>query len=234
MIKKQLDKMLFIDIETAGGYKDLETLKKENPTLATIFSRYQYWFKDRFSDIENSDEETVYLKKSALIPEFGRIVCVSFGLMKDSEFKVSSYYGYNEKDILVKLQKLLKRAEELDMFLVGHNIEKFDAHYISTRMVINGIEPPKILPDENSKPWETKLLDTKKIWQRSQYNSLSSLDLLCTVLDVDSPKVGEVVGDMVHENFWKYTDYSMQEIVEYCERDVVAVRDIVVKLQNLK
>lgn len=233
MIKHDLSKMLFIDIETAGLEKDFNSLSEKQPRVADVFLKSIDWFGERFRDLNGlTDPHEVFAKKSALIPEFSRIVCFSFGLMKDGEFVVNSYYGQNESDILKKAKKVLERATELDLFLIGHNIEKFDVPYLATRMVINSIEPPKILPDESVKPWETKLIDTKKIWQRNNYSALSSLELICSVLDIDSPKEGDVTGANLHENFW-YKN-NLTEIKEYCEKDVKALFDIVSKLKSLK
>ncbi len=54
---------------------------------------------------------------------------------------------------------------------------------------------------------------------------------MCTVLDIDSPKNGDVKGDNVTTNYWAG---NHEEIKEYCEKDVKALVDIITKLNNLK
>lgn len=234
MIKVDLDKMLFIDIETVGIEKDFQTLTGKRPMLAYTFSKYLDWFQGRFPELGgDKDVEFMFKDKSALFPEFGRIVCFSFGLFKDGQFVVNSYADTDESDILRKAKKVLERAEELNMFLVGHNIKKFDVPYIANRMVINDIDPPKILPDDSVKPWETRLIDTKEVWQRNNYSALASLDLVCVCLGIDSPKNGEVFGSNLHDYYWSNTQ-PQKEIKEYCEKDVLAVYHIINKLKSLK
>ena len=234
MIKQDLDKMLFIDIETVGIEKDYETLLEKRPLLAHSFSKYLDYFQKRFPEMgEHVTSDFVFYDKSALFPEFGRIACFSFGLIKDGEFVVNSYADTNEVDIIRKIKKVLERAETLGMYLVGHNIKKFDVPYIANRMVINDIEPPKILPDDSVKPWETRLIDTKEIWQRSNYSALASLDLICISLGIDSTKNGEVFGSNLHDFYWKGSE-SIPAIKEYCEKDVLAVYQIINKLKSLK
>jgi hypothetical protein len=54
-----------------------------------------------------------------------------------------------------------------------------------------------LFPSHETKPWGMRVLDTKDVWQFGNNWSLSSLDLMCSVLDVDSPKNGDVKGDNV-------------------------------------
>ena len=61
--------------------------------------------------------------------------------------------------------------------------------------------------------------------------SIGSLDLMCTVLNIDSPKNGDVKGGNVTTNYW---EGNHEEIKEYCEKDVKALVDIITKLNNLK
>ena len=50
-------------------------------------------------------------------------------------------------------------------------------------------------------------------------------------MGVDSPKNGDVKGDNVTSNFW---GGNVKEIAEYCEKDVKALIDIMMKLDNLE
>lgn len=241
MIKQNLDKLLFVDVETAGISSSYYSFENEYPVLHKMFGRYQDYLVKRFPEVESGTLPHLY-SKAALIPEFGRVVCISFGILKETpsptedgvfvkNFIINSYAEESEHSILVKFKKVLERAHDLGFSLVGHNIKKFDVPFISTRMLINGISLPQILPSPDTKPWESKLIDTKELWQFGNFNALSSLDLICATLNIDSPKVGEVVGEHVHNNFW---NGNIGEIVKYCEKDVKALYDIVNYLKNLK
>jgi hypothetical protein len=99
-------------------------------------------------------------------------------------------------------------------------------------MVINGILPPKILPSYDTKPWEIKAIDTREIWQFGQYASISTLDLMCGVMGVESSKSDEMDGSMVHEVFWN--ENNLEKINTYCEKDVKVLYEFINKILTLK
>jgi predicted PolB exonuclease-like 3'-5' exonuclease len=129
-------------------------------------------------------------------------------------------------------QTLLERCGKLGFYLCGHNLKNFDIPMLAKRMVINGLLPPSILPSYDTKPWEIKAIDTKEIWQFGSYTSIGSLDLMCTCMNIPSPKEGEITGEKVHDSYW--IDGKLKEIAEYCERDVKVLVDVIKKLKELK
>jgi len=233
MIKTPLTKILFLDIETVGGCKDYETCKKSNPKVAKQFIKYFDWFQKRFPEDSQSSLDEIFSKRTALVPEFAKIVCVSVAFITDKdEIKTQSFSGDDEKQLLKDCQKLLDRCGKLDFYLCGHNLKNFDIPMLAKRMIINGIMPPSILPSYDTKPWEIKAIDTKEIWQYGAYTSIGSLDLLCSTMDIPTPKEGEVTGEGVHDAYWNKN--MLKEIVEYCEKDVKVLIDIIKKLKNLE
>jgi len=103
---------------------------------------------------------------------------------------------------------------------------------LAKRMIVNGLLPSSILPSYDTKPWEIKAIDTKEIWQYGSYTSIGSLDLMCTCMEVPSPKNGEVTGDKVHDSYWNKN--MLKEISEYCEKDVQVLIDVIKKLKKLE
>ena len=242
MIKTPLTKILFIDIETVGGCRDLEDCKKNNPSVAYQFIKYFDWFLKRFPEDDTAvlnrellpkKMNNVFVKRAALVPEFAKIVCISVAFVTDKgEVKTQTFSGDDEKQLLKDCQKLLDRCGKLDFFLCGHNLKNFDIPMLAKRMIINGLMPPSILPSYDTKPWEIKAIDTKEIWQYGAYTSIGSLDLLCTTMDIPTPKDGDVTGDKVHQAYWE--ENKLKEISEYCEKDVHVLIDIIKKLKNLE
>jgi len=242
MINTPITKILFLDIETVGGCKDLEDCKKNNPSVAYQFIKYFDWFLKRFPEDDTAvlnrellpkKMNNVFVKRAALVPEFAKIICVTFAfVLENGEVKKQSFYGDDEKEILVECQKLLTRCGKLDFFLCGHNLKNFDIPMLAKRMIINNLMPPSILPSYDTKPWEVKAIDTKEIWQYGSYTSIGSLDLLCSTMDISSSKEGEVTGDKVHESYWN--EDKLTDIVTYCEKDVEVLIDIIKKLKNLE
>jgi predicted PolB exonuclease-like 3'-5' exonuclease len=232
MINVPLDKILFIDIETVGIEADYPTLEKKNPKLAELFSNYESWFKKRFPEDADVTLDQLFQTRTALVPEFARIVTVCLGIVDQSgKFKTTVFSDENERALLVDLRKTLFRCGELGYFLCGHNVKNFDIPMMAKRMIINNILPPKIFPTYDTKPWEVKAIDTRDVWQYGQYASISTLDLMCGVMGVESSKSDEMDGSRVHEVFYK--EKNIDKINTYCEKDVKVLYEVVKKLQNL-
>lgn len=232
MINVPLDKILFIDIETVGIEADYPTLEKKNPKLAELFSNYESWFKKRFPEDIDVTLDQLFQTRTALVPEFARIVTVCLGIVDQSgKFKTTVFSDENERALLIELRKTLFRCGELGYFLCGHNVKNFDIPMMAKRMIINNILPPKIFPTYDTKPWEVKAIDTRDVWQYGQYASISTLDLMCGVMGVESSKSDEMDGSRVHEVFYK--EKNIDKINTYCEKDVKVLYEVVKKLQNL-
>ncbi len=161
MIKIPLTKILFLDIETVGIEKDYDTCLEKRPELANQFMKYYDWFQKRFPEDHinppnNIDERTkrineVFSRRTALVPEFAKIVCISVSFVTDKgEIKSQSFSGDDEKELLQDCQKLLNRCAGLDFYLCGHNLKNFDIPMMAKRMIINGLLPPSLLPSKSS------------------------------------------------------------------------------------
>lgn len=243
MIKVPVTKILFLDIETVGGCKDLKECEKNNPSVYNQFVKYFDWFLKRFPEDEQkglvgdgSDytrKNDCFIKRAALVPEFAKIVCVSVAFITEKdEIKIQSFSGDDEKQLLTDCQKLLERCGKLDFYLCGHNLKNFDIPMLAKRMIINGIMPPSILPSYDTKPWEIKAIDTKEVWQYGAYTSIGSLDLLCATMGIQTSKDGDISGENVHSSYWN--ENKISEITNYCEKDVKVLIEIIKKLKNLK
>jgi len=233
MIDIPLTKLLFLDIETVGIHPDWESLKRENEPLSFQFENYFDWFQKRFPEEAGKPVGEMFVNKSALVPEFSKIVCVSVAfVMENGETKIQSFNDPDEKKLLTEVQKLLYRIGELGFWLCGHNVKGFDIPVMAKRMIMNGLTPPKILPGIGTKPWEIKALDTREFWQYGSYGTIASLELMCVCLGVESSKTMEVTGNKVHDAFWIKKDY--EGIKKYCEKDVLVLIDVLKKLTTLK
>ena len=233
MINIPITKILFLDIETVGGCPDYDSCQKFSPSVAEQFEKYFDWFLKRFPEDNGLTKDEVFTKRAALVPEFAKIVCVSVAFVLDNgETKKQSFFGEDEKKLLKEVRTLLDRCEKLGFYLCGHNLKNFDIPMLAKRMIINGIRPSKILPSYDTKPWEIKAIDTKEIWQYGSYTSIGSLDLLCSCLDIPTPKDGEITGANVHKAYWE--EQKIKEITEYCEKDVDVLIEAIMKLKSLE
>ena len=228
----QENKLLFLDIETCGTYATLNDLEENNIILFNLWNKIgESYFKRHYPEDERMSSNELFKKYSGLLPEFGRIVCISVGFINGGKRKIQSFTKGSEKDILEETVNLLNRVYKLDFSLCGHNIKNFDLPYLGKRMLINKIKPSPLMPAHDTKPWEIKALDTKELWNFGSYKGLSSLHLICSVLGLDTPKDGKVEGSNIHKSY--YTDNNISEIKKYCEKDVNALMDIISHVKAL-
>jgi hypothetical protein len=231
----QLEKMLFFDIETAGNVQNSTDLSEKMQELWTSRSEIlRNQLASKYPDNKDKTDDELFQMKSALHAEFGRVVCVSFGKIKFVDgiptAQIVSYSGNDEIEVLEKSFKLMSGLSKNGVKPVGHNIKRFDVPYLCKRAFINGIEPATPLQIWDKKPWETSLVDTSDLWSFGAWQEgFTSLDLLATVLGIDSPK-DDIKGDQVHENYWSG---NIERITEYCQKDVITLIQIALKLSGL-
>jgi 3'-5' exonuclease len=100
---------------------------------------------------------------------------------------------------------------------------------MARRMLIHNIELPLKLDLFGKKPWEVPHLDTLELWKFGDYKHYTSLKLLCNVLNIPSPK-DDIEGSEVRNVF--YLDKNIDRIITYCEKDVVAIAQVVLRLRQ--
>jgi len=214
-----LESSTFFDIETTGLYPTLEELKEKDPHLSDLWIKRCKWLQKQVDPGESTDPSDLWINRSSLHPEFGRVVCVSFGVFTPEGIeRITSFYGDDEKDILEKSNKVLSNSRLKSYKLAGQNIKNFDIPYLGKRMLINNITPDSLIQTWNKKPWETSFLDLAEIFSFGAWGqTFSSLDLISHVLGVPTSK-DNMEGSQVHEYYWK----GMHEnIKDYCEQDVI-------------
>lgn len=222
MINKSLiENSIFFDIETAGLYSTLEELKENDKHLADLWVKRCKWLQKQVDPGESTDPSDLWETRASLHPEFGRVVCVSFGVFTPEGLeRITSFYGEDEKDILEKSNKVLANSRTKGYKIAGQNIKNFDVPYLGKRMLINKITPDPIIQTWNKKPWETPFLDLAEIFAFGAWGqTFSSLDLISHVLGVPTSK-DNMEGSQVHSYYWKGGD-SIESIKDYCEQDVI-------------
>lgn len=222
--KLHLRNILFLDIETvpeAASYKDLSDEARE---LWELKSRYQR--KEEFTAEE-------YYERAGIWAEFGKVICISAGYFtgsgKDREFRLRSFSGKEEallRDFASLLEEYFSNPGKL---LCAHNGKEFDFPYLARRMLILGIPLPNSLNLFGKKPWEIPHLDTMELWKFGDFKHYTSLKLLAHVLGIPSPK-DDIDGSMVRDVY--YEENNLERIVQYCERDVITVARIFLRLRN--
>jgi hypothetical protein len=97
-------------------------------------------------------------------------------------------------------------------------------------MVIHGLELPGPLQVAGKKPWEVSHLDTMELWKFGDYKHYTSLKLLTHVLGIPSPK-DDIDGSQVADVYYK--DKNVDRIAKYCEQDVLAVAQVLLRFEQI-
>ena len=79
------------------------------------------------------------------------------------------------------------------------------------------------------KPWEVNHLDTMELWKFGDFKNFTSLRLLTKILGITSPK-DDIEGSDVKKVY--YEEQDIDRIVTYCEKDVVAVAQILLRFRQ--
>ena len=219
-----LRNILFIDIETVPAEPDFTALDPEMQQLWEQKTLYQR--RDQFTP-------EAFYERAGIWAEFGKIVCISAGFFTFRSdirhFRVTSFIG-DEIEILRSFTNFLESDfSEPQHVLCGHNSKEFDIPFICRRMLANGLRLPSKMNLFGKKPWEIPHLDTLELWKFGDHKHFTSLALLARVLGIPSPKSG-MDGCMVSDVFYNYQD--LDRIVEYCEADVIAVAQVLLRLRR--
>lgn len=222
--KLSLEHILFLDIETVPETRTFKELSSEKQHLWEEKSKYQR--KEDFTAEE-------YYDRAGIWAEFGKIACISVGFFKNREdsrtFRLTTFKG-TETKILTEFSNLLNTHFYKEHHLLcAHNGKEFDFPFIARRMLVNGLSLPSKLNLFGKKPWEVPHLDTLELWKFGDYKNYTSLKLLTNVLGIPSPK-DDIDGSEVRDVF--YEEQNINRIALYCEKDVVAIAQIILKFRQ--
>ena len=70
-----------------------------------------------------------------------------------------------------------------------------------------------------------------RLWKFGDYKHYSSLQLLTSILVIPSPK-DDIEGSHVAKVYYK--DKDLDRIVSYCEKDTIAVAQLLIRFNNEK
>lgn len=228
--------ILFLDVETVSQYPGLEGLNEHGRHLW----QQKIGFMARRDNHEWTPEEydQSYKERAAIYAEFGKVIVISAGIITQGEdqsqnLRIKSFYGHDEKEVLQSFAGVLNKNfyDPNAHILCGHNIREFDIPYLCRRLAIHSIDLPELLNLSGKKPWEVKYIsDTLEMWKYGDHKNYTSLDLLAYTLGIASPKEN-LDGSKVGQCYWEEKD--LEKIKQYCERDVVTVAQVYLRLHNM-
>lgn len=215
----KLSNILFLDVETAPvvyNYSDLE------PELKKLWDS-----KFRFQTTETPEMQ---YKKAGIFAEYAKVICISVGFFNEKTFRIKSFYGDDEKQVLKDFASLLNtHYNRKDHLLCAHNGKEFDFPFLCRRMLLNAIKLPKALNITGKKPWEINHLDTMELWKFGDYKNYTSLNLLATIFHIPTPK-DDIDGSDIARVYWE--EKNLERIVTYCQKDVLTVARLLLRFMG--
>lgn len=198
-------------------FSDIETIPSQDKAMVDLhmskFTHPGNMSKQETIDNFMNDPINInkHMKKMSLDPLLGQIFCIGFAIGDGELMSLKALNFEEEKEMLKDFRGIL-RPNGKQLTLVGHYFRKFDAPYISKRMMIHGLGP---LFPFGTKPWDQQIDDTYEMFSAGSDKS-ASLDSMCKAFNLPSPKDG-FDGSMVAQAF---IDGEYDRITNYCEDDV--------------
>jgi len=213
--KQNIEDFLFFDIETA-------------PSVPELIRDTLLWDAWEYHCIKNGIEDVAgsYLQQAPLHAEFGRIACISIGVVRKGKIRIKSFKNDDEKLLLEEFNEVISSFTNNKTFLCGHVITGFDIPFVAKRCMVHRLLPHILFDVAHLKPWEVSAMDTATLWKGTAFK-MSTLISVCAALGIDSPK-DDISGSDVGRLFWHG---GIDRIINYCEKDVVAVINIVMALR---
>ena len=226
LIDIKIKNILFLDIETVPCSPSFEDL---NITFQNLWTEKTAWQrKEEYTPAE------FYKLKAGVTAEFAKIICISVGYLftkkNENHFRIKSFYGDDEKQIITDFNELLNsQFSKKQHQLCAHNGKEFDFPFIARRTLINGLKLPALLDIAGKKPWEVNHLDTMELWKFGDYKHYTSIKLLAALFNIPTPK-DDIDGGQVAVVYWN--DKNLERIKKYCQKDTLTVAQLLLKYKG--
>ena len=210
--KLNLEDVLFLDIETVPQQKKYKDVKESLKKL---------WDKKAGFLARNEETPEELYERAGIYAEFGKIICISVGFIHRNEVRIKSFSNHDEHKLLTDFVNMIEHSfSGQHQLLCAHNGKEFDFPYIARRLLIQGLKIPYILNSAGKKPWEIQHIDTMELWKFGDFKNFTSLALLAEIFDIPTPK-DDIDGSQVAHVY--YVDNDLERIKVYCEKDVIAL-----------
>ncbi len=214
---------IFLDIETLPAGEDkLEILQK------------LYDKKVAKQGGEKSEGETfeAFVGATNFDGAFGRILCIGFAI--DDGAPETLYHENDERQTLKRFWEIVDSISspsrggyggpDYGVQFVGHNVMDFDLRFIYQRSIVLDVKPAYELNFARYRSYP--IFDTMREWSKWS-SGMIGLEKLALALGVPSPKDEGIDGSQVAQFF---ADGKVNDILEYCKRDVQTTRDVYRKM----
>lgn len=183
-----------------------------------------------FFDIETisndrlHDKRGEYADKSHFLPEFNQIItiCVWY---KTDEIKIKNL-EWSEEAQIQEFFKIIKWN-----IMCWFNVKRFDIPFIIKRALFYGLRIPDELKIYGKKPRDiNNVIDLQEVYAYGVFGSVGDTELVCSHLWLENPKEQGIDWSKVQG---LYDNWQIDQIIEYCKRDVKSTIDMYSKFLEL-
>jgi DNA polymerase elongation subunit (family B) len=135
-------------------------------------------FNEKLTRLNLELNQSTYLEKAKLFPEYGIIASITIAYQKDDKTNIKVITGNTEKEILEEFNKIITTAGRT---ICGWNIKNFDIPWIIKKCVLYDLLVSPRIFIYGAKPWEQSFCDLKEIWKM---NMDCTLDDACVGLNI--------------------------------------------------
>lgn len=196
---------LYLDIETLPARED------SHETLQFLYDKKKA--KKKKENCEENNDFEQYLLGTSFDGSFGRILCIGYAIDNNPAECLC-----NDEDEAQMLRNFWEIAREANL-LIGHNLIDFDMRFIYQRSIVNNVLPTLDLNFARYR--SSPMYDTMKEWVKWSMGNIG-LEHIALALGIPSPKDG-IDGSQVYDFYKKG---KIEEICEYCKRDVETTRAV--------
>lgn len=203
---------IYLDIETIPSQDKavIDTIDVKPPATIKKQETLDKWYAEEYPVKLQEAQD-----KMSLDGLTNQIIVIGLAF-DDSE--VITIANDDEYNLLNEFYHTLKtKADAFGNVFIGHNILGFDLNVIKKRSIIENVIPDFKIPFA-AKPWDDGVYDTMLRWDVKNF---TSQDKIALALGLGGK--GDMNGSMVYQ-YWK--DGRIDEIKDYCKRDVESVRRI--------
>lgn len=155
-----------------------------------------------------------------------KIICISYrfshwkkGVVKNIKWKAKKRsnrlsYNYSDRDLVLRFAKIANKAD----VIVGHNGDQFDRKIINARLMYYDQQPIMHLITEDT------LKQVRQVTNLPSYR----LDFLCKYFNL--PGKLSTASNLWEDVVFKGKKESLQEMVDYCNQDVLILEMLYNKL----
>ena len=247
-----INNTIFFNIQSVTEYGDIENFEKEDS------EKYDTWrnmAEKRYEHQLAGGEflDTLYLDKACFLPEFSKIVAITYATFKtDKNGKtvrdLENIIGETEFDLINEFCAMLDmsysvthNARQSPYNLCGHNIIGHDLPLLVKRIIKYRKDfgdklhkMPQLLKHYlNAKPWDSNVIDTLNIWK------FNGTDFISLNLVADFMKLRKIVKlaskDEINKIYWAGIDddkgSTLKEIILQSQNYTGVVTQLVNELR---